>query len=172
MISIFCTQCTAHDIRFRTTSRQARNPKPLRFVFERIALKTNLDKLRIVSRFYVSIIKRLSQPKICYNSFLPDTLWEHTKIQNGMLWRRIDDTCLVTLSLTLPSKESVAQLMPSVILQTVSSQSGKFVGFVTLRLQIKRILYYSVLRIQIHSWQWKRTLSITHRSCDAGAPVV
>jgi hypothetical protein len=71
------------------------------------------------------------------------------------------------------NKQTVAQTTPSVILHTASSQSGQFAGSVALRLRIKRILYYSVLRIQIRSWQWKRTLSITtHVCCNAGVPVV
>jgi hypothetical protein len=106
MIRIFCILFTAHDIRFQITPRQARNPKPLGFVFERVARGTNLDKLWIILRFYTSIIK------ICYNSFLPDKLWEHTKTQNSVLWRWIDHACFVKLSLTLKNKQSAADAKP------------------------------------------------------------
>ena len=110
MVSISCTPCTAHDIGFWIKPRQARNPKPLRVLFGIYARWTNLGKLWIDLRFYISIINWLSQLKICYNSFLSDTLWKHPKTLNGVLRRWIYHTCLVKLSLTLTGKQFVSSI--------------------------------------------------------------
>jgi hypothetical protein len=150
MISIFLTLCTSHDIRFRITSRLARNPKSLRYVFERVARETNLDKLWMILIFYISIINWLSQKSIKIRSpRLPMRTHKNTK-PCAMTMNRTHVSCK---PVTLTSRQSVAQSMPSLILQTVSSQSRQFVDSVALRLRIKRILYYPVLRIQIRSWQ-------------------